>query len=85
MYQVQMRKQALKKLEKMPQKQRSLIATSIQVLGVNPDNSGLDVTKLESRPGYRMRVGNWRILYLRDDEVKILSIFKIGPRGDVYK
>ena len=85
MYHVEMKKQAFKKLEKMPQKQRDLISTDIELLSLNPDNPRLEVKKLESRPGYRMKVGNWRVLYLRDDIVRVLSIFKIGPRGDVYK
>lgn len=34
---------------------------------------------------HRLRVGQWRVIFERDDEVKIIAIEKIKPRGDVYK
>jgi len=55
------------------------------LLGKNPDNSQLDITKLKGASGYRIRVGQWRVIYDRDDVIKIISIEKIGARGDVYK
>ena len=41
--------------------------------------------KLEGEPYYRLRVGNWRVIFDRQDEVKIIAIEKIKPRGDAYK
>ncbi|WP_282433076.1 type II toxin-antitoxin system RelE family toxin [Desulfosporosinus meridiei] len=34
---------------------------------------------------YRLRVGNYRIVFSKDDENIVISIIKIGPRGEVYK
>jgi len=34
---------------------------------------------------FRLRVGDWRVIYSRDDTVRIIGIEKIGARGDVYK
>lgn len=34
---------------------------------------------------YRMRVGDYRIIFDRDDLVRVISVLKIWPRGDVYK
>jgi mRNA interferase RelE/StbE len=55
------------------------------LLGENPDNPTLDIKPLQGEPYYRLRVGQWRIIFDRDDEVKIIAIEKIKPRGGAYK
>lgn len=77
--------QARKKLQALPRPERFRVAEKIELLGDNPDNAELDVKKLEGEPCYRLRVGNWRIIFERKDEVKIIAIEKIKSRGDVYK
>jgi len=64
---------------------RNRIAEKIKLLGDNPDNPILDIKPLQGQPYYRLRVGQWRIIYDRDDEVKIIAIAKIKPRGGAYK
>ncbi len=54
-------------------------------LGYDPDDITLDIKKLQGEPYFRLRVGKWRIIYHREDEIKIISIEKIKARGDVYK
>ena len=54
-------------------------------LAINPDNPELDTKKLEGEPYYRLRVGDWRIIYDPRDDVRIMAIEKIKPRGDAYK
>jgi len=52
---------------------------------VDPYAKHANVTKLQNRPGYRLRIGDWRIIYdVRDDELVIL-VLKVGPRGDIYR
>lgn len=84
-YKVSLSKQAQKKLASLSDKQKILISGALRFLGVDPDDQCLDIVKLAGRNGYRMRVGKWRIIYYRDDYLKIVSIEKIGARGDVYK
>jgi len=53
---------------------------------LNPDDKELDVKKLEGEEGlFRLRVGGWRVIFDRQDELKIIAIEKIKPRGDAYK
>ena len=85
MYEIRIRKQAQKKLQSLPKKARVRVVEKISRLGVNPDDDTLDVKKLTGEPHYRLRVGDWRIIFDRDDEVKIIAIEKIKSRGDVYK
>ena len=40
---------------------------------------------INSDDQYRLRVGNYRIIYTRDEQVFIIEIIKIGDRKDVYK
>jgi mRNA interferase RelE/StbE len=54
-------------------------------LAANPDNSSLDIDSLMGEAGFRLRVGQYRILYTRQDDRLIIDVIKIRPRGDIYK
>lgn len=43
------------------------------------------IKSLQGEPYHRLRVGSWRIIFDRKDDVKIIAIEKIKPRGDAYK
>lgn len=84
-YSLLIRSQAKKKLQGLPRSKRFRIAEKLEQLGRNPDDSSLDIKKLEGEPYFRLRVGNWRIIFERHDVVKIIAVEKIKPRGDAYK
>ena len=84
-YTLLIKKQAKKALQRVPQPDRTRITEKIVLLGENPDNASLDIKKLQGEPYFRLRVGQWRIIFDKDNEVKIISIEKIKPRGDAYK
>lgn len=84
-YALVIKQQAKKKLQSLSRIERVRIAEHIQLLGLNPDDPVLDIKKLVGEPYYRMRVGNWRIIFDRQDKVRIIAIEKIKPRGDAYK
>ncbi|HND37330.1 MAG TPA: type II toxin-antitoxin system RelE/ParE family toxin [Nitrosomonas sp.] len=84
-YNLLIRSQAKKKLQSLPRADRSRIAEKLEQLGRDPDNSSLDIKKLEGGPYFRLRVGNWRVIFERHDVVRIITIEKIKPRGDAYK
>ena len=84
-YTLLIKKQAKKALQSVQQPDRSRLTEKIVLLGKDPDNQSLDVKKLQGEPYYRLRVGQWRIIFERDNIVKIISIEKIKPRGGAYK
>ena len=84
-YSVKIRKQAKKILDSLPNKLKSRIAEKIYILGHNPDNKILDIESLTNSNLLRLRGGSWRIVFSRDDYIKVISIEKIKPRGDIYK
>lgn len=44
-----------------------------------------NVTKLQIRPGYRLRIGDWRVIYEIQKDKVIILVLKIPPRGEVYR
>lgn len=84
-YTLLIHKDADKVLRKMDRPTRYRVAEKIQALGDNPDDPTLDIKPLTGMDGYRMRVGGWRIIFDRQDAVRVIAIEKIKPRGDVYK
>lgn len=84
-YEVQIRKQACKKLQSLAVNVRRRIAEKIIWLGDNPDDPRLDIKKMVGSSSFRLRVGDWRVIFDRDDQIKIISIETVKARGDVYK
>lgn len=84
-YTLLIKKQAKKALQNLAGTDRNRIAEKITLLGENPDNPTLDIKPLQGEPYYRLRVGQWRIIFDRDDKVRIIAIEKIKPRGGAYK
>ena len=79
------RRQAQKKLQSLPRPERARIAEKIHQLGLDPDNPALDVKRLQDEPYFRLRVGDWRLIFDRQDAVRVIAIERIKPRGDAYK
>lgn len=84
-YAVVIRRQAQKTLRSLSRPDRSRIAEKIYRLGLNPDDPALDVKRLQGEPYHRLRVGDWRVIFDRQDAIKVISIERIKPRGDAYK
>lgn len=84
-YTLLIKKQAKKALQSLARTDRNRIAEKITLLGENPDNPTFDIKPLQDEPYYRLRVGQWRIIFDRDDEVRIIAREKIKPRGGAYK
>ena len=84
-YMIVVKQQARKKLQSLAKPDRLRITDKINQLGFNPDDPELDIKKLKGEPGWRLRVGGWRVIFDRQDTVKIIAIERIKPRGDAYK
>jgi mRNA interferase RelE/StbE len=67
-------------LDKMPYQ---TIKSKIANLADNPRPPGCQ--KLRGRPGWRVRAGNYRILYDIEDELKVIAILEIGHRREIYR
>ena len=84
-YSLSIKPSAGKELEAVGAKvDRQRIVAKIQALSADPRPRGSDkLAGYDDR--YRIRQGNYRIVYLIDDEASLVTIYKIGHRRDVYR
>jgi len=84
-YRIVFSKQALKALKKMPNFMAERIRGKLDEIAKNPAAIRSDVSPMRGRPGFRLRVGNYRAVFTVTDEILQVFVIKIGTRGDVYK
>ena len=76
-------KPAERYLERLNSSDQQRIVNALESLVLAPESS--DIKPLKGRDDWRLRVGNYRILFLLDKENQVFIVTRIGPRGDVYK
>ena len=82
-YSIEFKKSATKELNSLPNKEIKKILNSINQLIENP--RPINSKKLSASERYRIRVGDYRILYEIKDQILIVYIIKIAHRKDVYR
>jgi mRNA-degrading endonuclease RelE of RelBE toxin-antitoxin system len=70
-------------LRRLDPKSVRRILDAIDRVVEDPDNA-TGVVKLAARPEFRLRVGNRRVLFIRDNKAREIRILRVRPRGDVY-
>ena len=73
----------LKDIEELEDSIYNRISKKINSLEENPRPNG--ITKLTDSPGYRIRVGDYRILFTIDDKNKQVVVYNVSHRKEVYK
>lgn len=73
---------ALKQLSAIPGATAKRIKSKIEQYAADPASLAGNVRKLQGRPGYRLRVGDYRVIF--DDDGTVLDILSVGSRGSVY-
>ena len=82
-YRVEIRKQASKELSRIGLEDRRRIARAIEGLAESPRPVGC--RKLRDREGWRIRVGDYRVLYQIEQGRLVVVVVRIGHRKDVYR
>jgi mRNA interferase RelE/StbE len=83
-YEVIITKSAQREIRKLTNDVIKLSIETIAKLGENPRPVGY--IKLEgSNNGYRLRIGNYRIIYTIEDKIRIVQIESVKHRKDVYE
>jgi mRNA interferase RelE/StbE len=82
-YTVFVERYAQKQILKLDKKAIPIIREAIARLADNPRPLGY--IKLKGEEAYRIRVGNYRIIYEIDDGIVTVTVVSIGHRKDIYK
>jgi mRNA interferase RelE/StbE len=82
-YKIEFKKSAVKELNALPNKGIKKIISCIRALSNDPRPPGC--VKLSNLEKYRIRIGNYRVLYSIEDEVLTVYVVKVGHRKDVYR
>lgn len=84
-YEVQFTEVALNNLQKYPANDRKRIIERIEAMAENPLQA-LNIKRLVNFDvSYRLRVGNYRVLFERDDIIRIIDVIDVLPRGRAYR
>jgi len=84
MYRVVTTKSFDKALARLPLNWQKRIVAKVKEVAVDPYAPNNNLTKLQGRDGYRLRVGVWRVIYELQDERLVMLVLDMGPRGDIY-
>lgn len=82
-YSLRIKPSAVKELEVLPTKDRRKIIARIEGLASEPRPHGCE--KLSGLEQYRVRQGDYRVVYSVDDGTRLVLVVKVGHRRDVYR
>lgn len=83
-YEVDLSRQARRALKTMPRNVAAQIRAKIDALARAPSVPNPNVRKLIVREGFRLRVGDWRVLFDLDHGRLVVLVLTINPRGGAY-
>ena len=82
-YRLLIKPSAVKELEALPRKDRQRVVSRIQGLARTPRPAGCE--KLSGSDRYRVRQGDYRIIYSIEDVELVVLVVRVGHRRDVYR
>jgi mRNA interferase RelE/StbE len=83
-YRIEVTPRAQKDLKALPKRERRRVAEQIDALTTDPRPTGCK--KLKGREDfYRIRVGDYRVIYQIEDEILLILIVRVGDRKEIYE
>jgi len=79
-------KEAVEELSRIDPIWQKRILNKIKILSADPKNLANNIKKLKGkyRDYYRLRVGDYRVIYSRENDRLIIIIIRIGHRKEIY-
>ncbi len=85
-YEVVFKKSAAKELQGLPQKIQQKILDAVQLLSLNPYTELLQIKKMKGADSlYRVRIQDYRVIYLIENQIITVTILKIGHSKEGYE
>lgn len=84
MYHVEFTSRAARQLRKLPRDVQRRLAVAINGLEREPRPQGVRKLSAEERI-YRIRVGDYRVLYQINDKDLLVLVVSVGDRRDIYR
>ena len=84
-YRVIYSKHAAKAMSKIPIHVMKRLRVKIMQLAEDPHASNQNVKRLKGRTEFRLRMGNWRVIYGIQDARLVIFVIKIAKREESYK
>lgn len=84
MWRLELSREAIKALLRMPKDQALRIRARLNDLARDPYKAP-NVKKLTEHPGFRLRVGDWRVVYLLDQDRIVIQVIRIAQRDEVHR
>ena len=81
---VEVKPSARKELEALPDNLLARVIRKLEALGLNPRPAGCKKLK-GYKDQWRIRVGDWRVVYIIDDTAEVVSVTRIAHRREVYE
>ncbi len=85
MYKIIFAKEAQKALLRLPKNTAVLVRQKLEQLAIDPYAQITNAKKLQNRSGYRLRIGDWRVIYEIQNDELIVLVLKIAQRKEVYR
>ncbi len=82
-YRIELESRARREFLDLPRDVQERLAAALDDLRNDPRPPG--AKRLSGSPGYRVRKGTHRVLYIIDDSAKIVRVYRIGHRREVYR
>lgn len=77
-------RQAKKSLDALDPQTRRRVLAGIDGLAANP-RAAASIKALQGEPGYRLRVGGWRVIYTLHDDILTVLVIRIAHRREAYR
>lgn len=85
MYRLQIKESAQKSLLKLPYRIRCQIDERLRKLAEDPERADLDIKKLKGYALYRLRSGDYRVIYQKQRKELVILVLTVGNRKEVYR
>jgi mRNA interferase RelE/StbE len=82
-YRIELRPSVIRALKRIHPEDKERVQGAIALVGQDPRPP--KALALSGRPGYRVRVGDYRIIYTIQDDVLLVVVVNLGHRRDIYQ